>query len=103
MSLGLDTSVLLRLLTGQPPREAGVARRRLEQAVRDEEEILATDLALGEAYFALQHHYGTPKEEARRQILAMLRSNVVLASPPEAVRAFESVPGAGVMDRLIHE
>jgi predicted nucleic acid-binding protein len=55
MSLGLDTTVVLRLLTGQPVAEAAAARRRLEQAVADQEDIVATDLVLSEAYFALQY------------------------------------------------
>jgi predicted nucleic acid-binding protein len=103
MSLGLDTSVVLRLLTGQPAREGAVARRRLEQAVSEGEPIVVTDLVLGEAHFALHYHYGVPKHDARERILAMLRSNVLLAAPPEAVNAFEAAGGAGVVDRLIHE
>lgn len=101
--IGLDTSVLLRLLTGQPAREAAAARRRLEHAVEQGEDIIATDLALAEAYFALQYHYAVAKERARASILAMLQSNVVGAAPPEAARAFEAHGGAGVVDRLIHE
>jgi predicted nucleic acid-binding protein len=103
VSVGLDTSVVLRLLTGQPAKESVVARRRLEQAVSDGESILVTDLVLGEAYFALHYHYGVTKRDAREQILAMLRSNVVTASPPESIHAFEATDGAGVVDRLIHE
>lgn len=103
MSLGLDTSVVLRLLTGQPARESAAARRRLEQAISASEPVIVTDLVLGEAYFALQHHYRVPKDEARERILGMLRSNVVAASPVEAIHAFETAGGAGVVDRLIHE
>jgi predicted nucleic-acid-binding protein len=103
MSLGLDTTVVLRLLTGQPAAEAEAAKKRLEQAVADQEEVVATDLVLAEAYFALQYHYGTSKDEARHRILSMLRSNVILASPREAIRAFVKAQGAGVVDRLIHE
>jgi predicted nucleic acid-binding protein len=103
VSLGLDTSVVLRLLTGQPRGQAEAARKRLELAVAEGEPILATDIVLGEVYFALQYHYGVDKREARRKILAMLRSNVVAASPPQAIEAFRDKKGAGVLDRLIHE
>ena len=102
MSIGLDTSVVLRLLTGQPAGQASTARKRLEQAVADSEPIFVTDLVLGETYFALQHHYGVSAEQARSTILSMLRSNVLMAAPPAAVAAFESEGGAGVLDRLIH-
>ena len=103
MRVGLDTSVILRLLTGQPAREAVAARKHLEQAAGNGDEVLVTDLVLAETYFALHYHYGTTKEEARLTILAMLRSNVVSASPAEALHAFEATRGAGVVDRLIHE
>jgi predicted nucleic acid-binding protein len=101
--IGLDTSVVLRLLTGQPPRDAGLARRRLERAVNQGEVVVVTDVALAEVYFALQYHYGVPKTQARASILAMLRSNIVRAAPDSAEIAFEGQPGAGVVDRLIHE
>ncbi len=103
MSLGLDTSVVLRLLTGQPPKEALTARKRLERAVESNEDVHVTDLVLGETYFALQYHYGLPKEDARRGLLEMLKSGIVRASPAEALAALEPSKGAGVMDRLIHE
>jgi predicted nucleic-acid-binding protein len=103
LNLGLDTSVVLRLLTGQPQRQAAAARIRLEQAVAQGEEIFVTDLVLGEIYFALHHHYRVPEDQARKTVLSMLRSNVVSAVPPEAIKAFEPAAGAGVMDRLIHE
>ncbi len=103
MSLGLDTSVILRLLTGQPGAQAAAARRRLEKGIANGEDVVATDLALAEAYFALHHHYGVSKNDAQARILAMLRSNVVRPAPAQAVRAFEATGGAGIVDRLIHE
>lgn len=101
--LGLDTSVVLRLLTGLPSGEASSARRRLEQAVREGEDVVVTDLVLAECYHALQYHYEVPKAEARLKIHAMLRSNIVRAEPASAIRAFEREAGAGLVDRLIHE
>lgn len=103
MSLGLDTSVVLRLLTGQPPKDARTAKERLHKAVEAHEDVHVTDLVLGEAYFALQYHYGVSKDQARAGLLEMLRSGIVCPSPVEAVRALAAARGAGVMDRLIHE
>ena len=71
MSLGLDTSVLLRLLTGEPAREASLARARLERAYAARERVVVTDLVLAEAYFALHYHYGIAKEEARSHLRRM--------------------------------
>ena len=77
MTIGLDTSVVLRLLTGTPTAEAATARARLERAVFDREKVIVTDLVLAEAYFALHHHYGVPKDEARATLRAMIASGIV--------------------------
>lgn len=102
MSLGLDTSVVLRLLTGEPAVEARLARARLERAHAAAEPVLVTDLVLAEAYFALHHHYGLAKEEARSLLRRMATAGVVSVVPPEAVSALEPSAGAGLADRLIH-
>jgi predicted nucleic acid-binding protein len=102
VSLGLDTSVVLRLLTGQPATEARLARARVERAYAARERVLVTDLVLAEAYFALHYHYGIPKEEARSHLRRMANSGVVTVSPPEAGWALGESTGAGLADRLIH-
>lgn len=102
MSLGLDTSVVLRLLTGEPASEARLARARVERAHATREPMVVTDLVLAEAYFALHHHYGIPKEEARAHLRRMIAAGVVTASPPEAEWALRESSGAGLADRLIH-
>jgi predicted nucleic acid-binding protein len=102
VSLGLDTSVLLRLLTGEPAREASLARARLERAYAARERVIVTDLVLAEAYFALHYHYGIAKEEARSHLRRMAGSGIVTVSPPEAVWALDASAGAGLADRLIH-
>ena len=102
MTVGLDTSVLLRLLLGKPAAEARVARERLEAAHERGETILVTDLAMAETYFALHYHYGVAKADARASLRAMATSRVVTLSPPEAIWALESSTGAGLVDRLIH-
>ena len=71
MTVGLDTSVVLRLLVGEPATEARAARERVQAAHERGDSILVTDLVLAETYFALHHHYGVPKTEARARLLAM--------------------------------
>jgi predicted nucleic acid-binding protein len=100
--VGLDTSVVLRLLIGKPAAEARVARERLKNAHERGESIIVTDLTIAETYFALHYHYGIPKAEARAKLLAMAESRVMALSPPEAVEALEPSTGAGLVDRLIH-
>lgn len=102
MTVGLDTSVILRLLVGKPAAEARAARERVQAAHEHGDSILVTDLGIAEAYFALHYHYGIPKAEARAKLLAMATSRVVTLSPPEAVWALEPSAGAGLVDRLIH-
>jgi predicted nucleic acid-binding protein len=103
MAIGLDTSVVLRLLVGLPEAQARLARRRLERALQDGEVVLVTDLVVAEAYFALQYHYGVPKEAARELLHRLVESGVVAIVPPEGALALRPARGAGLVDRLIHE
>jgi predicted nucleic-acid-binding protein len=101
MILGLDTSVVLRLLTGEPANLALIAKKRLEQAHAENDSILITDLVLAEAFYALVHHYRFGKDLARDLLQRMATSGVVLINPPEAMEALEVAAGAGLVDRLI--
>lgn len=100
--IGLDTSVIVRLLVGLPPAQALAARRRLERAVEQGERVVVCDLVLAETYYALQHHYGVPKNEARAMLRRFGESGVVEVEPPQSVVALAASPGAGFVDRLIH-
>jgi predicted nucleic acid-binding protein len=102
VSIGIDTSIVIRLLVGEPIAQARIARARLERALEERETVLVCDLVIGEAYFALHHHYGVPKEEARQLLLEFVTSGVVEADPPEAVHALAKSRGAGLVDRLVH-
>lgn len=102
-TIGLDTSVVVRLLVGEPADQAQTARRRLEQAFEVGDTVLVCDLVVAEAYYALQHHYGVPKTEALELLNRLLRSGVVSPEPPASLHAFDSFEGAGLVDRLIHE
>ena len=102
MTLGLDTSVVVRLLVGVPEAHARAARRRLERAAEAGETVLVSDLVITEAYHALQHHYGVPKGEARSLLLRLVESHAVQLDPPAARAALPAAGGAGLVDRLIH-
>ena len=64
MTFGMDTSYLLRLLTGQPKDLAEKALLRYQEAVERGDSFSVSDTVVTEAYYALQHHYGKPKCEA---------------------------------------
>ncbi len=105
MIFGLDTSVLLRLLTGEPESSCAKATRRLLAERRRESTVIATDIAIAEAYFALKHHYGAAPDVIRKRLFVMLTSGLV---EPEAGSAVldvlrdEQGGSAGFVDRLIH-
>ncbi|MBN1675770.1 MAG: PIN domain-containing protein [Kiritimatiellae bacterium] len=105
MSSGLDTSVVLRLITGEPEAQALRALRELERILGQGGAVYVSDLVISEAYFALQHHYGVPKKEALSVISRFLVDSGVdaLGAAPEVL----ATPGLatakpGFVDRLIH-
>jgi predicted nucleic acid-binding protein len=67
----VDTNVLIRHLTGDPPARAARASRYLQTA----DELLLPDLIVAEVAYVLESHYETPRE----QVASTLRS--VLAFP----------------------
>ncbi len=105
MSLGLDTSVVLRLLIGEPEHQARSALRHLEDARRAHKQIFVSDLVVSECYFALQHHYGVPKQKALRTLSELLDSPGIIAQGCarevlQTPRLATAKPG--LVDRLIH-
>lgn len=101
MNLGLDTSVVLRLLVGQPAELTAVALRRLEQAHADGDVVIVSDVVLAECYYALVHHYQFDKEQARQTLHKMAHSGTVTIEPIEARLALDKSQGAGLVDRII--
>ncbi|HXV65083.1 MAG TPA: PIN domain-containing protein [Vicinamibacteria bacterium] len=100
--VGLDTSVVVRLLIGLPQRQFQAAKARLERALDEGDTVLVTDLAVAEAYHALQHHYGVPKPKAKGLLLRFVTSGVVALDPQTSLTALSQTGGAGMVDRLIH-
>ena len=100
---GIDTSILVRLLTGRPERLHAHCVTALRDLIeRQGAQILISNTVIGEAYVAVQHHYGVSKADVRTGMLTMLRSGLV--SPlngQSALTAIESRSGAGLIDRLI--
>jgi predicted nucleic acid-binding protein len=74
----VDTNILIRHLTGDPPAMASRATRYLEAA----DELLLPDLILAEVAYVLESYYETP----RAQVATTLRA--VLAFP--AIRVVDA-------------
>ena len=71
---GIDTSVLVRLLTGDPAKDFEYCVGRLRALIdEDGSEIFASNQVVGEAYVAAQHHNGVLR--LRSADLATLRTN----------------------------
>ena len=105
MKYGVDTSVLLRVLTGRPQSLAAVVRARLESLWRDGSILEVCDLVVSETYFALQHSYGLSKECALNA-LSKLSVHPGFQLSREVVFALRT-PGLataspGFLDRVIH-
>jgi len=99
---GIDTSVLVRLLTGEPPDTFSYCERALRTLAESGAEVLASNQVIGEAYVTVQHHYGVSRTAARAGLLYVLRSGLVAPLNGKAVfTALEAAGGPGLFDRLI--
>src|SRR3990172_6850879 len=100
---GIDTSILVRLATGDPEDGFEYCVRKLSALIeREDAEVFASNQVIGEAYIALQHHYGVSKPDARAALVTVLRSGFVTPlNGANTFEALETVAGAGLLDRLI--
>ena len=101
----VDTCILMRLAAGDP---ADLFMKTVEslEALLDRHvglRIVAHNIVIGEAYIALQHHYGFTKAESRKTLTHVLTSGLV--EPLDGQAALETLDtaskGAGLVDRLI--
>lgn len=104
---GLDTSVVLRLLVGEPSDQAEAALRYLRDLFSSGRSATVSDLVVAEAYFALHAHYEVPKRRAIAALRELLRSELVSPEPGGSalatLEAMEDASGKpGFVDRLIH-
>jgi predicted nucleic acid-binding protein len=100
---GIDTSILVRLLTGDPEQGFERCVSKLTALIeRDDAEIFASNQVIGEAYIALQHHYGVAKPDARAALTSVFKSGLVAPlNGPGVYAALEAQSGCGLLDRLI--
>ena len=55
---GIDTSVLVRLITGEPPDAFSYCEKELMALAEGGARVFASNQVIGEAYVTVQHHYG---------------------------------------------
>jgi len=101
-AVGLDTSVVLRLLIGEPEKQAHAAQAYLNTCHLDGTQIFISDIVVGETYHALIYHYEVTKLEAIDALLKLLTAPMI-STTGHAVSILNEYrgTGAGLMDRLI--
>lgn len=103
--VGLDTSVILRLLIGEPVAQASRAVAELDRMRAQGKQGAVSDLVVSETYFALQYHYDVPKQVALDKLREFLESPEI-APLGEALTILQQPNLAkakpGFVDRMIH-
>jgi predicted nucleic-acid-binding protein len=105
MSIGLDTSVVLRILVAEPADLAQCALRELRRCLAEGQEVRVSDLVVAETYYALQFHYRVPKVEALTILNAFLaKSGVQCLGTADKVLKVPNLATSnpGFVDRMIH-
>ena len=100
---GIDTPVLVRLVTGEPEPDFRHCVNELRILIDGQDaEIFASNQVIGETYIVLQHHYGISAADARAGLVDVLTSGMVAPlNGQSVVLALRASGGSGVFDRLI--
>lgn len=86
MSAFVDTNVLIRHLTGDPPEMAA----RATAFLRQELELLLTDLVAAETVYVLESFYEAPRAEVAQAVRSLLSfDSIVCVDPALLLRAIE--------------
>lgn len=86
MNAFVDTNVLIRHLTGDPPGQAAQATRLLSQA----DQLLLPDLIVAEAVYVLESVYRVPRPRVAELVRAIVAfPSIEVADEPILLRALE--------------
>jgi predicted nucleic acid-binding protein len=86
VSAWLDTNVLIRHLTGDPPEQAARATRLLARA----EQLLLADLIVAEVVYVLESFYEVPRSRVAELVRAIIAFPAIgVADVPLMLRALE--------------
>ena len=100
---GIDTSVLVRLTTREPEKDFEHCVEELRALIEDQgNEIFASNQVIGEAYIAIQHHYGVSDSDTRASLIDLLTSGLV--SPlngHSVIIALQTTTSPDLLGRLI--
>ncbi len=86
MSAFLDTNILIRHLTGDPPAQA----RRATALIQRADELLLTDVVVAEVVYVLESFYEVECERVAELVRAILAfPTIVVVDEPLLLRALE--------------
>lgn len=86
MSAFLDTNILVRHLTGDPPEQAARATKFLAEA----DELLLADLVVAEVVYVLESFYEVPRPRVAELVRAIIAfPAIVVLDPAVLLRALE--------------
>ena len=99
---GVDTSVLVRLMTEQPPESFKFCVETLKSLADQGDVVLVSNQVIGEAFVAAQHFYGQSTDDAREALHRVFMSGLLEPINGDSVLlALQTRGGAGLFDRLI--
>jgi predicted nucleic-acid-binding protein len=101
----LDTSVVMRLLTGQPVDLAHAAKCYLAETEQAGAKVYVSNLVVLKAYFACQHHWRMPKANVLAGLHTLLSLPTFVVHPqllPLLGTAGLATAKPGFLARLIH-
>jgi predicted nucleic-acid-binding protein len=104
-SIGLDTTVIVRLLTGEPRRQFKKAKKFVKDQIESGKDLFVSDLVIAESYFALCHHYNIAKDEVIIHLTNLVFSGVIYPAPDSVcLDVLDNAPRykAGFVDQLIY-
>ena len=86
MSAFVDTNILVRHLTGDPPEMAARATAYLSSA----SELLLTDLVVAETIYVLESFYKAPREQIAKAMRSLIAfGSIITVDPALLLRALE--------------
>ena len=93
----VDTNVLLRFLSGQPPEQAAAARKLFERAANGEVVLEVSPIIVAEAFYTLHSFYGVERKTAAEKLSLLLQQHGVKLRDADAVfSALECIQAANV-------
>src|SRR5271157_1676639 len=73
----VDTNVLLRFLSGQPPEQAAAVRKLFERAANGEVVLEVSPIIAAEAFYTLHSFYGVERKTAAEKLSLLLQQHGV--------------------------